>query len=65
MLILDRFAGGLAYGYEPGYGLGGSAGTRNVGGLAGGGRKSVGSRVDYGLDFSDVPVFLRRVKIET
>lgn len=30
MLVLDRFAGGLAYGYEPGYGLGGSAGTRNT-----------------------------------
>ena len=64
MLILDRFAGGLDYGYEPGVGLGGSAGTRNAGKLAGGGRKSVDVSMRYGVDFSDVPVFLQRVKVE-
>lgn len=60
MLMLDRFAGGLGYGYEPGYGLVGSAGMRN-----GGSRKSVRESVDYGLDFSDVPVFLQRVKVQS
>jgi len=64
MLVLDRFSGGLGYGYEPGAGLGGSAGTRNVGKLAGGGRKSVDVSMQYGVDFSDVPVFLQRVKVE-
>ena len=64
MLILDRFAGGLGYGYEPGYGLGGSAGTRNTGKMAAGGRKSVDVSMQYGVDFSDVPVFLQRVKVE-
>lgn len=64
MLILDRFAGGLGYGYEPGFGLVGSAGTRSVGKMANASRKSVGESLNYGLDFSDVPVFLQRVKIE-
>jgi len=64
MLILDRFAGGLGYGYEPGYGLGGSAGTRNAGNMAAASQKSVDVSMNYGLDFSDVPVFLQRVKIE-
>jgi len=65
MLILDRFAGGLGYGYEPGYGIGGSAGTRNVGKMAAASRKSVDVSMNYGLDFSDVPVFLQRVKVES
>jgi len=65
MLILDRFAGGLAYGYEPGFGLVGSAGTRSVGKMANASRKSIAESVGYGLDFSDVPVFLRRVTVET
>jgi hypothetical protein len=65
MLILDRFAGGLGYGYEPGYGLVGSAGTRNVGKMAGASRKSMNESVNYGLDFSDVPVFLQRVRVES
>jgi hypothetical protein len=64
MLVLDRFAGGLDYGYEPGVGLGGSAGTRNTGRLAAGGRKSVDVSMRYGVDFSDVPVFLQRVQVE-
>jgi hypothetical protein len=40
MLILDRFAGGLGYGYESGHGLSGSAGMRNSSSSAG--RKGVG-----------------------
>ena len=64
MLVLDRFSGGLDYGYEPGAGLGGSAGTRNTGKMAAGGRKSVDVSMRYGVDFSDVPVFLQRVKME-
>ncbi|KAG0645091.1 hypothetical protein D0Z07_9101 [Hyphodiscus hymeniophilus] len=63
MLVLDRFSGGLGYGYEPGVGLGGSAGTRNTGKLANGGRKSVDASKMYGVDFSDIPVFLRRVEV--
>ena len=64
MLVLDRYSGGLGYGYEPGVGLGGSAGTRNTGKLAQGGRKSVDVSQMYGVDFSDVPVFLQRVRAE-
>lgn len=64
MLVLDRFSGGLGYGYEPGAGLGGSAGTRNAGKMAGGGRKGVDVSMHYGVDFSDVPVFLTRVNVE-
>lgn len=64
MLVLDRFSGGLGYGYEAGVGLGGSAGTRNTGKLAGGGRKSIDVSMQYGVDFSDVPVFLQRVRVE-
>jgi len=61
MMTLDRYAGGLGYGYEPGYGLGGSAGTRGVGGKAS--RKSVRFGMQYGVDLEDVPVFLQRVEV--
>jgi hypothetical protein len=66
MLILDRFAGGLGYGYESGYGLSGSAGTRNSGNFlgAGAGRKGVEVAGRWGVDLSDVPVFLRGVRVE-
>jgi hypothetical protein len=65
MLILDRFAGGLGYGYDPGYGIGGSAGTRNTGrlGYRGENRKSVRESERWGVDLSDVPVFLRQVGV--
>jgi len=63
MLVLDRFAGGLDYGYEAGQGLGGSAGMRNTGKMAGGRRKGGPVSEKYGLDFSDVPVILQRVPI--
>lgn len=42
--ITGRYAGGLSYGYEPGYGLGGSAGTRNN--MNTGSRKSLHVVVD-------------------
>ncbi|KAG4444035.1 hypothetical protein IFR05_000495 [Cadophora sp. M221] len=64
MLVLDRFAGGLDYGYEAGQGLGGSAGMRNTGKMAGGRRKGGPVSERYGLDFSDVPVILQRVPVE-
>ncbi len=64
MLVLDRYSGGLDYGYEAGYGLGGSAGTRNTGKLAAGSRKSVPVSSRYGVDFSDVPVIVQRVHVQ-
>ncbi|CZR63590.1 uncharacterized protein PAC_13487 [Phialocephala subalpina] len=64
MLVLDRFSGGLDYGYEPGLGLVGSAGTRSVGKMANANRKSVVAAERWGVDLSDVPVFLQRVRVE-
>lgn len=54
--LAGRFAGGFHYGYEPGFGLGGSAGTRIAQSTAS--RKSVHVSRGYGLDLSDVPVFV-------
>lgn len=51
-----RFEGGLAFGYEPGYGLGGSAGTRGM--KTDASRKSVDVSRGYGIDLSDVPIFV-------
>jgi len=51
-----RFDGGLSFGYEPGYGIGGSAGTRNM--KTGASRKSVEVSRGYGVDLSDVPIFV-------
>lgn len=56
--IAGRYDGGLNYGYEPGYGLGGSAGTRNT--MTGASRKSVDVSRGYGIDLSDVPIFVAR-----
>ncbi|KAI9641621.1 hypothetical protein NHQ30_009475 [Ciborinia camelliae] len=64
MLVLDRYAGGLGYGFEPGYGLGGSAGTRNNGMMSNGGRKGVEVSQEWGLDFSDVPIMMQRVPVK-
>ncbi|KAB8296417.1 hypothetical protein EYC80_009161 [Monilinia laxa] len=64
MLVLDRYAGGLGYGFEPGYGLGGSAGTRNSGMMSKGGRKGVDVSKKWGLDFSDVPIMIQRVPVK-
>jgi hypothetical protein len=65
MLVLDRYAGGLEYGFEPGFGLGGSAGTRlmGVGMSQGASRKSVDVSQLYGVDFSDVPIIGQRVRV--
>ena len=54
--LMQRYGGGLLYGYEPGQGLGGSAGTRGAQTLAS--RKSVELSKGYGIDLSDVPVFV-------
>jgi len=57
ILVLDRYSSGLGYGD-----FGGSVRTRTVGGVE---RKSVPAETDYGLDFSDVPVMLQRVKVRS
>ena len=54
--LSGRFAGGLGYGYEPGCGIGGSAGTRSSPNKAS--RKSVQVSKGFGLDLSDIPVFV-------
>lgn len=54
--LTGRFAGGFHYGYEPGLGLGGSAGTRLAKSTAS--RKSINVSRGYGLDLSDVPIFV-------
>ena len=54
--LMQRYGGGLLYGYEPGQGLGGSAGTRGGQNIAS--RKSVELSKGYGIDLSDVPVFI-------
>ncbi|KAI9732919.1 MAG: hypothetical protein M1818_007352 [Claussenomyces sp. TS43310] len=56
-LTFDRYNGGLAYGYEPGYGLGGSAGMRNSVSTAS--RKGIDASLRYGVDFSDIPIMVR------
>ena len=54
--LSGRYDGGLSFGYEPGFGLGGSAGTRD--GKTGASRKSVDVSKGFGLDLSDVPIFV-------
>lgn len=54
--ISGRYAGGLSYGYEPGYGLGGSAGTQDK--VTRAGRKSLNLSRGYGIDLTDVPIFV-------
>ncbi|KAK5164039.1 uncharacterized protein LTR77_010130 [Saxophila tyrrhenica] len=58
--LFDRYAGGMQYGYEKGSGFGGSAGTRSHG-KSRAERKSRELSVGFGVDLSDVPVFLRKV----
>ncbi|KAF2474551.1 uncharacterized protein BDR25DRAFT_301255 [Lindgomyces ingoldianus] len=57
--VYDRYRGGLEYGYERGFGIGGSAGTRQLHSAAS--RKSMHFSNQFGVDLSDVPVFLQRV----
>jgi hypothetical protein len=57
--VYDRYSGGLHYGYEGrGYGVGGSAGTRQLHSAAS--RKSTHYSNQFGLDLSDVPVIVQR-----
>lgn len=55
----DRFSGGLGYGWERGSGFGGSAGTRQGSDQAAK-RRSVHLSESWGVDLSDVPVFMTR-----
>ena len=54
--LSGRFEGGFGFGYEPGFGVGGSAGTRGI--RTGASRKSVDVSRGFGIDLSDVPVFV-------
>ncbi|MCJ1463007.1 hypothetical protein MMC07_001611 [Pseudocyphellaria aurata] len=54
--LTGRYVGGLSYAYEPGLGLGGSAGTRSA--TTGASRKSVDMSRGYGIDLSDIPIFV-------
>ena len=56
--VAGRYNGGFSYGYEPGYGLGGSAGTRNT--KTDASRKGVVVSRGYGIDLSDVPIFIAK-----
>lgn len=56
--VPDRYSGGLGYGWDRTAGFSGSAGTRHSG--SEGKRKSVHMSESYGLDLSDVPVFLQK-----
>ncbi|USW57842.1 hypothetical protein Slin15195_G111610 [Septoria linicola] len=57
--VFDRYGGGLGYGWDRQAGLVGSAGTRNTS-KENLNRKSVKMSEEWGLDLSDVPVFLQR-----
>ncbi|MCJ1419361.1 hypothetical protein MMC32_005715 [Xylographa parallela] len=54
--LSGRYDGGLSFLYEHGYGVGGSAGTRSM--TTGASRKSVDVSRGYGIDLSDVPIFI-------
>ncbi|KAF2764811.1 hypothetical protein EJ03DRAFT_15062 [Teratosphaeria nubilosa] len=54
----DRYSGGLGYDWDRVSGFGGSAGTRTSG--CEGNRKSVHMSEEFGIDLSDVPVFLQK-----
>ncbi|KAK3712629.1 hypothetical protein LTR37_009072 [Vermiconidia calcicola] len=58
--LLGRYSGGLQYGFERGAGIGGSAGTRVKADASH--RKSKQLSEGWGLDLSDVPVFLTKVQ---
>ncbi|KAI7546261.1 hypothetical protein KC331_g5729 [Hortaea werneckii] len=59
----DRYSGGLDYGWERTAGFQGSAGTRSSGCSSGeGNRKSVQMSERFGVDLSDVPVFLQKIR---
>jgi len=56
--LVDRYSGGLQYGYEGGGTFHGSAGTRQLHSTAS--SKSLQWRNQYGVDLSDVPIMLQR-----
>jgi len=58
--LVDRFGGGLDYGWERGRGFHGSAGTRSKSSERAH-RKSVVLSESFGVDLSDVPVFMTKV----
>ncbi|KAF2176706.1 hypothetical protein K469DRAFT_398977 [Zopfia rhizophila CBS 207.26] len=57
-IVYGRYSGGLDYGYEHGFGIGGSAGMRQLHSAAS--RKSMHFSNQFGVDLSDVPVFVQR-----
>jgi hypothetical protein len=58
--MYGRYSGGLHYNYEGrGYGVGGSAGTRQLHSAAS--RKSMHYSHQFGVDLSDVPVFVQQM----
>ncbi|GAB7340581.1 hypothetical protein MBLNU457_6993t1 [Dothideomycetes sp. NU457] len=58
--LVDRYGGGLDYGWERGMGFHGSAGTRSKSSERAH-RKSVVLSESFGVDLSDVPVFMTKV----
>ncbi|KAK3677484.1 hypothetical protein LTR78_002334 [Recurvomyces mirabilis] len=58
--VVDRYSGGLQYGWDRGEGFSGSAGTRDSGSDFAGKRRSKQMGEQWGLDLSDVPVFLQK-----
>lgn len=59
--LFDRYGGGMAYGWDRNSGFVGSAGTRsNTEGESQENRKSVKMSEEFGLDLSDIPVYLRK-----
>ena len=54
--LAGRYEGGFDFGFERGCGVGGSAGTRSQADATA--RKSYGVSKGYGLDLSDLPVFV-------
>ncbi|KXT01124.1 hypothetical protein AC578_10910 [Pseudocercospora eumusae] len=57
--VPDRFSGGLGYGWDRESGFIGSAGSRNAS-TETVNRKSVKTSETYGLDLTDIPIFLQR-----
>ena len=56
-----RFEGGLHYNYEAGHGIHGSAGTRS---MQTGMKKSIETSKGYGLDLTDIPIFVYAQEME-
>ncbi|GIZ49734.1 hypothetical protein CKM354_001276100 [Cercospora kikuchii] len=58
---IDRYSGGLSYNWTPESGIRGSAGTQSSND---GGNKKLGVKMsqEWGLDLTDVPIFLQRKK---